>query len=91
MHAYRAIKAALGAKYAFARPQIDLSKKTWAMAMDMALNTTLNPPFNPYNNSLNYLISAYAIPYVGLTGYVGAIPLLQGKGAKSVSFGIILF
>lgn len=81
----RAIKTSLGPKYAFSRPLLDLSKANWAKTIDKAFNKTLNPPFDPYANSLNYLISTYAIPYVGLTGYVGANPLLKGEGAKSVS------
>lgn len=83
--ACRAIKTALGPKYAFSRPLLDLSKANWAKTIDKAFNKTLNPPFDPYANSLNYLISTYAIPYVGLTGYVGANPLLTGEGAKAVS------
>jgi hypothetical protein len=53
--------------------------------MENAFGEKLNPPFNPYINSLNYLIYIYTIPYVGLTGYVGTIPLLKGEGAKAVS------
>ena len=81
---YRAIKSKLG-KYAFGRPQLDLSKTNWANTIDKAFGKKLSPPFDPYANSLNYLISIYTIPYVGLTGYVGTIPLLEGVGAKSVS------
>lgn len=80
----RAIKAILG-KYKFPRVQLDVSKATWAETMDKAFGKKLNPPFDPYANSVNYLISTYTIPYVGLTGYVGTIPLLEGMGAKSVS------
>jgi hypothetical protein len=85
----RAIKTALGPKYAFSRPLLDLSKANWAKTIDKAFNKTLNPPFDPYANSLNYLISTYAIPYVGLTGYVGANPLLTGEGAKSLVAGLL--
>ena len=80
----RAIKSILG-KYAFPRVQLDVSKATWAATMDKAFGKKLSPPFDPYANSLNYLISTYTIPYVGLTGYVGTNPLLSGMGAKSVS------
>jgi hypothetical protein len=65
--------------------QLDLSTANWAKIFDNAFGEKLNPPFNPYENDLNYLISTYTIPYVGLTGYVGASPLLQGEGAKAVS------
>jgi hypothetical protein len=79
----RAIKEALGT-YFFPRVQLDLSKDTWAKIFDNAFGEKLHPSFDPYANSLNYLISTYTIPYVGLTGYVGAAPLLTGKGAKAV-------
>jgi hypothetical protein len=79
-----ALQNALGSYY-FPRVQLDLSAANWAKTIDNAFGETLNPPFNPYDNSLNYLISIYTIPYVGLTGYVGTIPLLQGVGAKAVS------
>ncbi len=79
-----AIKKALGSRY-FPRVQLDLSTADWAKIFDNAFGEKLDPPFNPYKNSLNYLISTYTIPYVGLTGYVGASPLLQGEGAKAVN------
>ncbi len=79
-----ALQKALGSYY-FPRVQLDLSAANWAKTIDNAFGEKLNPPFNPYKNSLNYLISIYTIPYVGLTGYVGTIPLLQGVGAKAVS------
>jgi Ferritin-like domain len=53
--------------------------------MDMAFNCKLNPPFDPYANGLNYLLASYIIPYVGLTGYVGANPKLQSPQAKRVN------
>lgn len=53
--------------------------------MDSAFNKTLSPPFDAYANSVNYMLASYAIPYVGLTGYTGAAPLLQSAGAKSVN------
>jgi hypothetical protein len=84
IHVDSAIKKALGSHY-FPRVQLDLSTANWAKIFDNAFGEKLNPPFNPYENSLNYLISIYTIPYVGLTGYVGASPLLKGEGAKAVS------
>jgi hypothetical protein len=84
IHVDSALQKALGSYY-FPRVQLDLSAANWAKTIDNAFGEKLNPPFNPYKNSLNYLISIYTIPYVGLTGYVGTIPLLQGVGAKAVS------
>jgi hypothetical protein len=91
----RAIKAALDYRpgCAFPRTLLDISKKTWAATMDKAFIATfgepLVPPFDPYADSLKYLISTYTIPYVGLTGYVGANPLLQGYNSKRLIAGLL--
>lgn len=93
----RAIKRALGdpPRCAFPRTQLDISKKTWADTMDKAFLQTfgekLNPPYDPYEDSLKYLISTYTIPYVGLTGYVGANPELKGYNAKKVKLAKATF
>lgn len=68
----------------FPRPLLDISSGNFAKIMDMAFKRKLNPPFDPYANGLNYLLAAYVIPYVGLTGYVGANPKLQSPQAKRV-------
>eukprot|EP00253_Pinus_taeda_P013587 PITA_13587 len=73
----------------FPRPQLDLSASNFAKTVDVALNTTLSPPFNPYANSLNYLLASYLIPYVGLTGYVGANAQLQDPTAKRLVAGLL--
>ncbi|CAK9863448.1 unnamed protein product [Sphagnum jensenii] len=78
----------LGSSY-FPRVQLNLSAANWANFIDEAVGQKLHPPFNPYANTLNFLISAYAIPYVGLTGYVGTIPLLQGVAAKTLVAGLL--
>ncbi|KAJ4771020.1 Desiccation-related protein PCC13-62 [Rhynchospora pubera] len=49
----------------------------------------LYPPFDPYTNGLNFLIASYIIPYVGLTGYVGANPKLQSAQAKRLVAGLL--
>lgn len=73
----------------FPRPQLDLSASNFAKVVNVALNTTLSPPFNPYANSLNYLLASYLIPYVGLTGYVGANAHLQTPTAKRLVAGLL--
>lgn len=78
---HRAIKKTVKG---FARPQLDLSIKAFAKVMDDALGRKLKPPFNPYANSFNYLIASYLVPYVGLTGYVGANPKLQCPASRKV-------
>ncbi|CAK9873282.1 unnamed protein product [Sphagnum jensenii] len=76
-------------EYAFPRPLLDVSTKTWAKLFDKVIGKELKPPFDPYCNGLNYVISAYTIPYVGLTGYVGANPLLLSKEAKKLVAGLL--
>ncbi|XP_028198082.1 desiccation-related protein PCC13-62-like [Glycine soja] len=52
--------------------------------MDNAFGKPLVPPFDPYANSLNFIIASYVIPYVGLTGYVGANRLLSATSRELV-------
>ena len=52
----------------FPRPLLDISAANFGKIIEQALNATLDPPFNPYENSVNFLIASYIIPYVGLTG-----------------------
>ncbi|CAN8302828.1 unnamed protein product [Cochlearia groenlandica] len=73
----------------FARPQLDLSIKSFAKVMDKAFGKKLMPPFNPYANSFNYLIASYLVPYVGLTGYVGANPKLQCPASRKLVAGLL--
>lgn len=68
----------------FPRPLLNLSAASFATIMDGAFGRPLKPPFDPYASSLNFLIASYVIPYVGLTGYVGANPRLQGSSSKRV-------
>ena len=68
----------------FPRPLLDLSKATFAKLIDNAFGQRLEPPFDPYANDINYLIASYVIPYVGLTGYVGANPQLQNATSRAV-------
>ncbi|XP_031253018.1 desiccation-related protein PCC13-62 [Pistacia vera] len=73
----------------FPRPLLDLSPKSFAKVINKAFGKDLNPPFDPYQNSINYLIASYVIPYVGLTGYVGANPKLQGAVSKRLVAGLL--
>ncbi|XP_061992012.1 ferritin-like catalase Nec2 [Rosa rugosa] len=73
----------------FRRPQLDLSAKSFAKVFNLAFGRVLKPPFDPYANSLNYLLASYLIPYVGLTGYVGANPKLQGSTSKRLVAGLL--
>ncbi|CAK7351721.1 unnamed protein product [Dovyalis caffra] len=66
------------------RPLYDLSPQAFGKLFDKAIGYKLDPPFNPYSNTVNYLLASYAIPYVGLVGYVGTIPLLANYTSKSL-------
>ena len=66
------------------RPLYDLSPEAFAQLFDKAVGYKLDPPFNPYSNTVNYLLASYAIPYVGLVGYVGTIPHLANSTSRSV-------
>ncbi|MQL79944.1 hypothetical protein Taro_012404 [Colocasia esculenta] len=82
----RAIKSTVKG---FPRPQLDLSRSNFAKIMDQAFGQQLEPPFDPYANSINYLISSYVIPYVGLTDYVGANPRLKSPRSKRLVAGLL--
>lgn len=69
----RAIITAVGG---VPRPLYNLSREQFAEVFDQAIGQKLNPPFDPYANTINYLLTCYLIPYVGLVGYVGTIPHL---------------
>ncbi|CAF1929949.1 hypothetical protein HID58_066851 [Brassica napus] len=73
----------------FARPLLDLSKKSFAKVMDDAFGRKFVPPFDPYANSYNYLIASYLVPYVGLTGYVGANPKLHCPASRKLVAGLL--
>ncbi|XP_058203738.1 desiccation-related protein PCC13-62 [Rhododendron vialii] len=82
----RAIKSTVKG---FARPQLNLSAEAFGEVMNSAFGRALNPPFNPYANEINFLIASYVVPYVGLTGYVGANPKLQSPTSKRLVAGLL--
>ncbi|AQK43531.1 hypothetical protein ZEAMMB73_Zm00001d025325 [Zea mays] len=73
----------------FPRPLLDISAANFGKIIEQALNATLDPPFNPYENSVNFLVASYIIPYVGLTGYVGANPRLFTPQARKLLAGLL--
>ncbi|XP_073007737.1 ferritin-like catalase Nec2 [Typha latifolia] len=73
----------------FPRPSLDISSRSFATTMNKAMGYALNPPFDPYANGVNYLLASYLIPYVGLTGYVGANPKLKSAQAKKIVAGLL--
>ncbi|KAK4388289.1 Desiccation-related protein PCC13-62 [Sesamum angolense] len=73
----------------FPRPLLNISAQSFATVINQAFGQPLQPPFDPYANDINYLIASYLIPYVGLTGYVGANPNLQSTTAKSLVAGLL--
>ena len=74
----------------FPRPLLDLGAKVFADAFDAAFGFNLDPPFDPYKNSINFLLASYLVPYVGLTGYVGANQHLTSTTGKRVSSSVLL-
>ncbi len=68
----------------FPRLLLDLSAESFAEVINMAFGRPLSPPFDPYATGLNFLSASYFIPYVGLTGFVGANPKLQASLSKKV-------
>ncbi|XP_071938663.1 desiccation-related protein PCC13-62-like isoform X1 [Coffea arabica] len=85
-HLSRAIKNTVPG---FPRPLLNLSSESFATVINSAFGRTLWPPFDPYANDINYLIASYVIPYVGLTGYVGANPNLESPSAKKLVAGLL--
>ncbi|KAK4265937.1 hypothetical protein QN277_026922 [Acacia crassicarpa] len=73
----------------FPRPMLNLSKEVFGEVMNNVFGRRLHPPFDPYANDINYLLASYVIPYVGLTGYVGANPLLQNFTSKALVAGLL--
>ncbi|KAM3268094.1 desiccation-related protein PCC13-62 [Capsicum chacoense] len=73
----------------FPRPLLNLSRESFATVMNDAFGHPLEPPFDPYANDINYLLASYVIPYVGLTGYVGANPKLHSPAAKRLVAGLL--
>ncbi|KAA8545173.1 hypothetical protein F0562_019938 [Nyssa sinensis] len=71
------------------RPLLNLSASNFAKLIDEAFGYALRPPFNPYGDSLSYMIASYLIPYMGLVGYVGSNPSLQGYQSKRLLAGLL--
>ncbi|RCV44841.1 hypothetical protein SETIT_9G407000v2 [Setaria italica] len=73
----------------FPRPLLNLSADNFARVMDNAFGYRLNPPFDPYTNSLNFLLACYVIPYLGINGYVGTNPIIDGYKTKELVAGLL--
>ncbi|KAK2967432.1 hypothetical protein RJ640_022364 [Escallonia rubra] len=61
----------------------------FAKVFDEAFGFPLVPPFDPYRNSLSYMQGSYMIPYVGLVGYVGTNPNINGYITKRLLAGLL--
>ncbi|KAM3378091.1 hypothetical protein P3S68_010504 [Capsicum galapagoense] len=82
----RALKSTVGI---FPRPLLDLSAKNFAKLFDEAFGLKLDPLFDPYRDSLSFMLSCYVLPYVGLVGYVGTSPNINGYKTKRVLAGLL--
>lgn len=56
--------------------------------MDEAFGYHLDPPFDPYIHSLNFLLASYVIPYLGINGYTGTNPIIDGYARKKVAIDL---
>ncbi|XP_054820735.1 ferritin-like catalase Nec2 [Prosopis cineraria] len=82
----RAIKSTVKG---FPRPLLNVSREVFGTIMDRAFGRPMVPPFDRYANSINFLLASYLIPYVGLTGYVRANPMLQSTTSKQLVAGLL--
>ncbi|XP_021772887.1 desiccation-related protein PCC13-62-like [Chenopodium quinoa] len=82
----RALKRTVGG---IPRPLMDLSQQNFARVVNQAFESDLKPPFDPYRDSLSYMLASYIIPYMGLTGYVGANPQIKGYVTKRLLSGLL--
>ncbi|KAI3448581.1 hypothetical protein Pfo_005246 [Paulownia fortunei] len=82
----RALKTTVGG---FPRPLLDLSAKNFAKLFNEAFGYKLVPPFDPYLDSLSYMLASYVVPYVGILGYVGTNPKLNGYITKRLLAGLL--
>ncbi|XP_059654417.1 ferritin-like catalase Nec2 [Cornus florida] len=82
----RAIKSTVGG---FPRPLMNMSAPNFAKLFDEAFGYKLVPPFDPYGDSLSYMLASYVIPYMGLVGYVGANPSINGFKSKRLLAGLL--
>ncbi|OIT34771.1 PREDICTED: desiccation-related protein PCC13-62-like [Nicotiana attenuata] len=83
----RALKSKVGP--GFPRPLMDLSAKNFAKLFDEAFGYKLEPPFDPYRDSLNFMLSCYALPYAALVGYVGTNSHIKGYETKRLLAGLL--
>ncbi|WVZ56907.1 hypothetical protein U9M48_007373 [Paspalum notatum var. saurae] len=82
----RAIQRTVGG---IPRPLIDLSAHNFGRVMDTAFGYHLDPPFDPYTSSLDFLLASYVIPYLGINGYVGTNPIIDGYETKKLLAGLL--
>ncbi|OIV95276.1 hypothetical protein TanjilG_07432 [Lupinus angustifolius] len=73
----------------FPRPLLNIGTEVFAQIMHNAAGELLNPPFDPYANFINYLFASYLIPYLSLTGFIGAFPQLQNVTSKKLVAGLL--
>uniref|UniRef100_A0A5B7AQX7 Putative desiccation-related protein PCC13-62-like n=1 Tax=Davidia involucrata TaxID=16924 RepID=A0A5B7AQX7_DAVIN len=83
------LRALISTVGGFPRPLLNLSAPNFAKLFDEAFGYALVPPFDPYRDSLSYMLASYVIPYMGLVGYVGANPNINGYQSKRLLAGLL--
>jgi hypothetical protein len=79
----RFYRKALGSS-AVARPTVDFEGGFAAIAKAIGM-----PDFDPFANDMNFLLAGMLIEDVGVTAYVGALPLLKKKEYVEAAAGIL--
>ena len=79
------LRTALG-NYSVQCPLVNIGD-AFSAAADAALATTLSPPFSPYVNDLYFLHGAFIFEDLGVTAYLGALPLFQSSDIMTAAAG----
>ncbi|KAM5554760.1 ferritin-like catalase Nec2 [Rosa sericea] len=83
------IRAIIDAVGGIPRPLLNISRENFARGFNGIVGFNLIPPFNPYANTINFLLAAYSIPYIGIGGYVGRIRNLTTVADRALAASLL--